>query len=336
MRQGWRWMALGVFAALAVAGLAAPGGAATKEKDKVTLLLNWYTYGEHAAFAYGVVKNIYTEEGIDLEIKEGGGSGPVVQATGAGSARFGYADAGSLARLVTKGLPVKMIGNYVQTSPLSIIFFADKGIKSLKDLTGKKVSFTAGDALHLNWPLLLKLNGMDRSQVQEVLLAPAAKQTAVMTGTVDAMGGYYTSQAGVIERETKRKVGWLRYADYGVNTLTLGLFVNTKYLGDKALNCRMVRATTRAWAAAVKDPDGAVEALHRRYPNTNKGAKDITRQQWAQTSEHLYTKRSQGKTPGWVAREDWADLLSLLSQQGGLDRMKAPEEYFTNEFIDCK
>ena len=323
-----------LMAAVAVALTAMPAPAQTK--TSVTLLLNFYVTNEHAPFAYGLEKGIFAEEGIDLTVREGTGSGPTVNAIIGDSARFGFADAGAMTRAAAKEAPLRMIGNYVQTSPQAIIFFADKGIKSLKDLAGKKVSFTAGDALHLNWPLLLKLNGMDRSQVQEVLLAPAAKQTAVMTGTVDAMGGYYTSQAGVIERETKRKVGWLRYADYGVNTLTLGLFVNTKYLGDKALNCRMVRATTRAWAAAVKDPDGAVEALHRRYPNTNKGAKDLTRQQWAQTSEHLYTKRSQGKTPGWVAREDWADLLSLLSQQGGLDRMKAPEEYFTNDFIDCK
>jgi hypothetical protein len=28
----------------------------------------------------------------------------------------------------------------------------------------------------------------------------------------------------------------------------------------------MVRATSRAWAAAAADPDGAVEALHRMFP----------------------------------------------------------------------
>jgi NitT/TauT family transport system substrate-binding protein len=322
-------------AAAALVALA-PAPAAAQTKTPVTLLINFYVTNEHAPLAYGLEKGIYAEEGIDLTIKEGTGSGPTVNAIIGDSARFGFADAGAMARAVSKDAPLRMIGNYVQTSPQAIIFFADKNIRSLKDLAGKKVSFTAGDALHLNWPLLLKLNGMDRGQVQEVLLAPAAKQTAVITGTVDAMGGYYTSQAGVIERETKRKVGWLRYSDYGVNTMTLGLFINTKYAADRSLNCRMVRATSRAWAASVKDPDAAVDALHRRYPQVNKGAKDLTREQWLQTADHLYTKRSKGKQPGWMEREDWADLLSLLGQQGGLDRAKAPDEYFTNEYVDCK
>ena len=40
--------------------------------------------------------------------------------------------------------------------------------------------------------------GLDKPKVQEVLLVPAAKQTAVMTGTVDAMSGFYNVQAAAM------------------------------------------------------------------------------------------------------------------------------------------
>lgn len=329
-------MNLFMLAVAALGALLATQPAAAQGRVPVTVLLNFYANNEHAPFAYGVAKGIYAEEGIDLTIKEGSGSGPTVNAIIADAARFGFADAGAMARAISKDAPLKMIGNYVQTSPQAIIFFADKGFKSVKDLVGKKVSFTAGDALHLNWPVLLKLSGVERSQVQEVLLAPAAKQAAVMTGTVDAMGGYYTTQAGAIERETKKKVAWLRYADSGVNGITLGLLINTRHASDRNLNCRMVRATTRAWAAAIKDPNGAVEALHQMFPNVNKGARDLTREQWLETSNLLHTKRSQGKAPGWMAKEDWDDLLRLLRDQGGMDRVKPAEGYYANDFIDCK
>ena len=49
--------------------------------DKVTLMLNWYVYGEHAPFYYGKDKGLYEAEGIDLEIQEGRGSGTVTLAT---------------------------------------------------------------------------------------------------------------------------------------------------------------------------------------------------------------------------------------------------------------
>lgn len=327
-----------VFPALALLLLALTPVADTAAQGRTaaTLLLNFYSYGEHAGIAYGVVKGIYAEEGIDLTLKEGAGSGATVNAIIGDSARFGYTDAGTMARAVTKDAPLRMIANYVQTSPFSIIYFADKGYKGPKDLIGKKVSFTAGDSLHQAWPALLKLNGVERSQVQEILLAAAAKQTAVMTGSVDAMGGYYTTQAGAIERETKKKVTYFRYADFGVNPMTQGLFVNGKYLGDKALNCKMVRATTRAWLAAGKDPDGAVEALHQIFPNTNKGAKDLTKQQWGDSYDLLFSKNSKGKPAGFMAREDWDALVKLLSEYGGMEKPKALDAYYTNEFFDCK
>lgn len=329
-----RTLALMVAAALLAAALVGHVGA--QGKTPATLLLNFYSYGEHAGFAYGVTKGIYAEEGIDLTLKEGAGSGATVNAIIGDSARFGYADAGTMVRAATKDAPLKLISVPVQTSPFSIIFFADKGFKGPKDLVGKKVSFTAGDSLHQAWPALLKLNGVDRSQVQEVLLAPAAKQTAVMTGTVDAMGGYYTTQAGAIERETKKKVTYFRYADHGVNALTDALFINTKYAGDRALNCKMVRATARAWLAAGKDPDGATDALHQIFPNTNKGAKDLTRQQWVDSFDLLYTKASKGKTPGWMAKEDMESLVKLLSEYGGMEKPRPAADYYTNDFFDCK
>ena len=91
--------------------------AAAQSKTPVTLLLNFYANNEHAPFAYGVVKGIFAEESIDLTIKEGAGSGATVNAVIADAVRFGFADAGALARAVSKDAPLKMIGNYVQTSP---------------------------------------------------------------------------------------------------------------------------------------------------------------------------------------------------------------------------
>ena len=55
--------------------------------DKVILLLNWYIYGEHAPFYYGLDKGLYAAEGIDLEIQEGRGSGVTAQAVAAKTAR---------------------------------------------------------------------------------------------------------------------------------------------------------------------------------------------------------------------------------------------------------
>ena len=339
MRKLSGWLVALAWLVLSAVDVCAPGEALGQapRKDKVSLLLNWYTYGEHAPFAYGVVKGFYAEQGIELEIKEGAGSGVVVQAVGSGAARFGYADAGSLAQFASKGLPVRMIANYIQTTPLSMIFYSEKGINSPKDLEGKKIAATPGGAGHLVLPLLFKANNVDQSKVHLSLIAePKAKQAALMTGVIDAMEGYFTTQVGPIELETNRKVGYIRFADFGVNSLSQGLLVHGKHLGERELNCRMVRATSKAWTAAGQDPEGAAQALHKLFPKTNKENLDLTKRQWLDSFSLLYTKHTQGKTPGWMAQEDWDNLLHLLKTYGGMEKLLAQDAYYTNEFFDCK
>lgn len=310
-----------------------PEGAAQKKMDRVSLRLNFYAYGEHAPFVYGLRKGLYEAEGIDLQILEGNGSGPVVQAIGAGNDRFGYADAYTMAGLAAKGMPVKMIANFVQTSPLSILYFADTGIKGPKDLEGRKVSFTAGDSIHQAFQALLKVNNVDKSRVQEVYFDVRGKMAAVMAGQVDAMGGYYTTQAGQIEAQTKKKVAYFRYVDFGVNALSQGLFVHTKYLGERDLNCRMARASSRAWEEAARNPEEAARLLVEMFPKA--GTVELNTQQWKDTVQLMHTPNTRGKAAGWMAREDWENLLGLQKTYGGI-AVKGAADYYTNEFFDCK
>src|SRR5580692_5741168 len=109
---------------LLAAGLLLATAGQVQAADKVTLLLNWYTYGEHAPFYLGLAEGIYAKQGIDLEIQEGRGSGVTVQAVGAGSATFGYADIGTMIKAASKGTPVKAVGILLQTSPMSAMGFA--------------------------------------------------------------------------------------------------------------------------------------------------------------------------------------------------------------------
>src|SRR5438445_10952174 len=79
-------------------------------KDKVVLLLNWYTYSEHAPFYLGKERGYFDQEGIDLDIQEGRGSGVTVQAVAAGTATFGYADVPKMIKADAQGAPDIAIG----------------------------------------------------------------------------------------------------------------------------------------------------------------------------------------------------------------------------------
>ena len=77
-----------VVCAAVLAGTLA-SGALAQTREKVTLLLNWYVYSEHAPFFMGKDKGYYEAEGFDLDIQEGRGSAVSIQAVAANSATFG-------------------------------------------------------------------------------------------------------------------------------------------------------------------------------------------------------------------------------------------------------
>src|SRR5579875_1560767 len=132
------------------AGLLGPASAGAQQKQlrKVTLMLNWYPYGELAGFYYGMQKGYFKNEGIDLTIQPGGGSTQTVQAVAAGKVDFGYADAASLLRTIAAGASVKSIGVMLQETPAAIQFFASENIHSIADMRGKSVAGSPGDAAY--------------------------------------------------------------------------------------------------------------------------------------------------------------------------------------------
>jgi NitT/TauT family transport system substrate-binding protein len=303
--------------------------------DDVSLRLDFYAHAAHPALAYGIEKGIYAKHGINLKLVEGTGSGPTTQLIGANTERFGWADAYTMAKLASKGLPVKMIGSYTQNSVFAIVVFESQGIKQLSDLYGKKIAFTSGDAQSQLFPALMSSNKLDVSKVNLVFLAPEAKQSALIVGSVDGMGGSYADQAGVIQKEAKRKVSYLRYADWGANTLSFGLIINTKNIADRSLNCRMVAATTEAFGQAVKEQQIATDALLKMFPRWNKGDQALSLEQWGQYSELVQTANSKGRPLGYMSDKDWASLVDLGSKFGEFGAKQATD-YYTNEFIGCK
>jgi NitT/TauT family transport system substrate-binding protein len=113
-----------------------------KPTAKALLLLNWYVYSEHAPFFLGLERGYFSQEGIDLQIQEGRGSVPTVQAVANGTADFGYADVASAIKAAAQGAPVVTTGVLLQKSPMALIGLTERNIRSPADIRGKTVAIT--------------------------------------------------------------------------------------------------------------------------------------------------------------------------------------------------
>jgi NitT/TauT family transport system substrate-binding protein len=314
-----------VLGSLTACGQSAEEPTAPGEKKSVTLTLNWVPYGEHAPFYYGLQKGYFSDEGIDLKIQPGGGSGKTIQAVAQNQTDFGWADTPPLLKGITTGMKVKSLGVFLQKGPSSIEFLADKNITKPQDLKGKSVGGTPGDAMYATFPAWLKANGMDPSDVKVVNMDAAGKIAALTEGKVDAIMGFFHDQAPTIEDKTGKKVEYLLFADHGMNMLGTGLVVNESLLSkDPELVKAFVRATQKSWAEAVKNIDAAADAmvtLAEQEPPKTVLVKQLT----------LAETLLQGN-PGVNTEAKWTETISLMSQYAELKDAGSPSKYWDSAY----
>ena len=327
-----RSMIAAAAAAAIASSLAVPAAAQTR--DKVVLLLNWYVYSEHAPFFLGKERGYYEAEGIDLEIQEGRGSAVSVQAVAAGSATFGYVDVSTMIRAATKGAPVKAVGVALQTSPMAAIGLSEKNVRGPKDIIGKTIAMTPGDAMSQIWPLFLKKTGLKEGDYKVVSGDGQTKLNAVINGQADLLLGYVMDQNIKIQDATKKPVSVVRFADYGVNLINSGIIASKDTLDKRGdMVRRFMRASTRALEEAEKNPEGAVDALLKASPKA--GQRETLVIGMKLTVPLYHTENSKGMRPFRVSMKDVNESLDMLVQYGGLDpasRGKA-EDWVTLDYL---
>ncbi|WP_392871463.1 ABC transporter substrate-binding protein [Streptomyces sp. LN499] len=302
-------------------------GESGKKLDKVTLTLNWYPYGEHAPFYYGKQQKIFEKHGIDLTIQAGQGSQKTVQATAAGQTDFGWADTPALLAAVDQGVRVKSLGVFLQTTPASVQSFDAKGIGSPADLKGKTIAGTAGDALSKTFPIFLKKNNIDESDVKVQNTDPAGKIAAVISGKTDGLLGYASDQGPTMQDKAKKTVSYLRFSENGLNFYSNGLLAGQKLLASKSeLAGRMAQAVSEAWAAAEKAPGPAVAAMD--GASEQLPPKNVLAEQFKTTLTLLHTSSTEGKAPGVNNEADWQQTIDVFAEAGMVAEPQAVGEYW--------
>jgi NitT/TauT family transport system substrate-binding protein len=300
--------------------------------DAVSLRLNWYFGGLHVPFYYGKEKGFYKAEGIDITINEGRGSANTVQVVAAGSDTFGLADSSSVIATAAKGADVKSVMSLLNSTGFSVVSLASAGIKTPKDLEGKKLAVSPGDPLGQLFRALAASNRLDMPKISFVQVDPAAKVVAVLEKRVDALLGGADDQFFLIKYKGETPAA-LRYADHGANIVGMTILTRESTIKDKAdLVRRFVRATVRSWEEAKKNPGVAVDTTMKVKPDLNR---DSQLDQLKVDIELMDSPNSKGRV-GWGDQRDWDQTLALLKQYRDVQTDKPWTAFHTNEFLPAQ
>ena len=318
-----------VIARLALAALAACATASALAAEAVSFRLNWYLGGLHVPFYYGKDKGIYAAEGIDLTINEGRGSANTVQVVAAGSDTFGLADSSSVIATAAKGADVKSVMSLLNSTGFSVVSLAETGIRTPKDLEGKRLAVSPGDPLGQLFQALAAYNKLDMSKITLVQVDPAAKVVAVLEKRADGLLGGADDQYFLIKQRGLQPAA-LRYADNGANIVGMTIVTRSELIKTKPdLVRRFVRATVKSWEEAKKNPGAAVDAALKAKPDLNRQS---TLEQLMVDIELLDSPNSKGRI-GWGAQADWDQTIDLLKKYRDLSTTQPWTTFHTNEFV---
>ncbi len=312
-------------ALIALAAAWAPANAA----DAVSFRLNWYLGGLHAPFYYGKERGFYAAEGIDLTINEGRGSVATVQGVAAGADTFGLADSSSVILTSSKGADIKSVMSVLNSTGYSVVSLAETGIKTPKDLEGKRLAVTPGDPLGQLFLALAAYNKLDMSKITLIQVDPAAKVVSVLEKRADGLLGGADDQYFLIKQRGIQPAA-LRYADYGANIVGMTILTKTDLIkSNPDLVRRFVRATVKSWEEAKKNPGAAVDATLKVKPDLNRQSQ---LEQLMVDIDLMDSKNSTGRI-GWGAQADWDQTLALLKQYRELKTDQPWTTFHTNEFL---
>ena len=244
-------------------------GAASAQTTPIKFQLDWRFEGPSALFLTPVAKGYYKDAKLDVTVDAGNGSGGAVTRVASGAYDMGFADLAALMEFhannpdaPNKPVAVMMVYN---NTPASVMALKKSGIKTPKDLNGKKLGAPVFDAGRKAFPVFAKANGV--TGFQWTSMDPPLRETMLARGDVDAITGFtFTSLLNLEARGVKAAdVVVMPYPDFGVKLYGNAVIASPKLIKERP---EVIKAFLLATAKGMKDtmakPAEAIEFVKQR------------------------------------------------------------------------
>jgi NitT/TauT family transport system substrate-binding protein len=297
--------------------------------DKVKFQTDWIPSGEHAPYYGGIEKGIFAEEGLDVTISRGYGSGDTVTKLASGAFEFGVADVGAVltARARAK-MPVKTVATVYTHSPHSLFVLESSGIKSFKGLEGKRIGITPGNSHRVYFPSVAAKAGTDAGKIVWVNMDGAAMAAQLIAKNIDAapfysIHHYYQNKAA---EKAGEKIAVLPFVEVGFAIYAASIIASDKTIETKPdLVTRFTKAVRRSFEWARDNPDEACTLHIKRVPEV---AKDDCLGSLKATLTFVFNDESRASGLGRGSEERIKATWQAVSEAEKLDPAWDPHQAF--------
>jgi NitT/TauT family transport system substrate-binding protein len=305
--------------------------------DKVRFQTDWLPSGEHAMYYGAWQKGIFAEEGIDITITRGYGSGDTLSKLAGGAFDFGVADVASvLTARARQNVPVKTIAALYNQSPHSLFVLKSSGITNFKGLEGKKISITPGNSHKFYFPKVAEKSGTDPSKIIWVNMDGAAMAAQLIAKKIDAapfysIHHYYINKAAKAAGE---EIIVLPFVEVGFKIYAASIIATDKMIAEKPdLTRRFLRAIKRSFEWARDNPEEACKLHIQKVPEV---ALDDCVHSVQAVMTFVFTDHE--KQFGWgnISKERLATTYEAVAEAQDLDPKWDPSQAFDMSLLPGK
>lgn len=362
-----------VAAAMAVSALVLAGcgggggdsgdsGEAAGELTPVKLQLQWFAQAQFAGYYAALDQGFFEEEGLDVEILEGGADIVPQDVLASGDADYAISWVPKVLGSIEQGAAITNVAQIFERSATLQVSMADSGIDGPEDLAGKKVgSWGYGN----EWELFAGMQqaGVEIGDIE--LIQQAFDMNGFLAGDIDAAQAMtYNEYAQVLETENPETgelyqpedLSVIDWNEEGTAMLQDAIWADTQRLEDdeeyQATTVAFIKAAIKGWAYAKDNPEEAAsivtgagstlgqshqlwmtnETNKLLWPSTN-GVGKIDEAAWEQTVDiALGTKNETGATiiteepPASAYTNEYVEKALAELEEEGVDTKGADYE----------
>lgn len=225
----------------------ADGEIAVGGAKQVAVQLNWYPEAEHGGVYQAEAEGLYTQLGMNVEIRPGGRATPVAPELQLGRVQFAFANADDVVIYRRQGLDVVAVAAAMQDSPRCILVQEASGVESFDGLAGMTLQRQAGR------PFLDFMRGKGiLDQVKEV---PYQGSVASLVADKGIAIQAYSFAEPLLAEQQGVAIRRLMVSDLGWNPYASVIITTGKLIKEQPQLVRdFVQASCAGWRSYLADP----------------------------------------------------------------------------------
>jgi len=234
-------------------------------KEDISLQLKWKNAFQFAGYYMALEKGYYDEAGLNVTIIEGGPEHSPLEHVLNGDGHYAVSDSGILVSHA-KGHPVKVLAAVFQHSPLALAVRKDSGIRTFRDLRGKRVMMQRDE---MDASIVASLHKAGVSDSDFIRQDTTFNLDDLINGNTDAFSVYTSDQPHQLK---ERGVAYRLLEPIQLDIDFYGdlLFTSEKEVAQHSVRANaFMQASLRGWHYALEHIDEAISLIRNKYNTQN-------------------------------------------------------------------